>query len=44
MDERVPSDHVRRKIGRVVDVGFIHDWVKDLYGSDNGRPAFDPTL
>ena len=44
MDERVPSDHVRRKIGRVVDVGFIHDWVKDLYGSDNGRPAFRASL
>ena len=28
----------------MVDVGFIHDWVKDLSCSDNGRPALAPTL
>ena len=44
IDERVSTDHLLRKIDRVVDVGFIHDLVKDLYCSDYGRPALAPTL
>ena len=44
IDERVPKDHLLRKIERTIDFGFIHDLVKDLYCTDNGRPALDPTL
>ena len=44
IDELVPSDHLLRKITRVIDFGFIHGLVKDLYCPDNGRPALDPTL
>lgn len=44
IDELVPADHLLRKIDKAIDFSFIHDLVKDLYCSDNGRPAFDPTL
>jgi len=44
IDELVPADHLLRKIDKTIDFGFIHDLVKDLYCSDNGRPALDPTL
>lgn len=44
IDELVPADHLLRKIDKAIDFRFIHDLVKDLYCSDNGRPALDPTL
>ncbi|GAA0696290.1 IS1182-like element ISBma2 family transposase [Marinobacterium maritimum] len=44
IDELVPADHLLRKIDRTIDFSFIHELVKDLYCSDNGRPALDPTL
>ena len=44
IDELVPADHLLRKIDKTIDFSFIHDLVKDLYCSDNGRPALDPTL
>lgn len=44
IDELVPSDHLLRKIDKTIDLSFIHDLVKDLYCSNNGRPALDPTL
>lgn len=44
IDELVPADHLLRKIDKTIDFSFIHELVKDLYCSDNGRPALDPTL
>jgi transposase len=44
INELVPSNHLLRKIDQVIDFGFIHPLVKDLYCNDNGRPAIDPTL
>lgn len=44
IDEPVPADHLLRKIDKHVDFSFIHERVRDLYCSDNGRPALDPTL
>ena len=44
IDQLVPTDHLLRKIDKAVDFSFIHDLVKDLYCSNNGRPALDPTL
>jgi transposase len=41
-DRIVPSDHLLRKINRVVDFSFIHDLVRDRYTPDFGRPAEDP--
>lgn len=44
IEELVPSDHLLRKIQRVMDFEFIRDKVKDLYCADNGRPAVDPVI
>lgn len=44
IEELVPSDHLLRKIDRVMDFEFIRDKVKDLYCADNGRPAVDPVV
>lgn len=44
LDSLVSSDHLLRKIDSVIDFGFIHDRVADLYCADNGHPALDPVL
>ncbi|MDQ6438341.1 IS1182 family transposase [Mesorhizobium sp. LHD-90] len=44
LDQLVPSDHLLRKIDRVIDFSFIHDLTAPLYCADNGRPPLDPTL
>jgi transposase/gas vesicle protein len=41
-DKIVPTDHLLRKINRVVDFSFVHELVKDRYTPDFGRPAEDP--
>lgn len=41
-EELVPPDHLRRKVGRAIDFGFIPDRVAHLYCRDNGRSALDP--
>ena len=43
LEELVPKDHLVRKVEAAVDFSFIHDSVAELYCSDNGRPALDPT-
>ena len=42
LDSLVPPDHLLRQIDAVIDFGFIHNRVADLYCADNGRPALDP--
>jgi transposase len=44
VESLVPSEHLLRKIDRVVDFGFIHDRVKHLYAENNGRPALEPVV
>jgi transposase len=44
VESLVPSEHLLRKIGRVVDFSFIHDRVKHLYCENNGRPALEPVV
>jgi transposase len=44
IEELVPSDHLLRKIDKVIDFAFIREKVKDLYCADNGRPAVDPVV
>jgi hypothetical protein len=43
LDEAVPPDHVVRRIGAVLDLGWVH---KELapYCSHTGRPSIDPVL
>ncbi len=44
LEQLVPSDHLLRKIDATIDFEFIRALVKDLYCSDNGRPALDPVI
>jgi transposase len=44
VESLVPSEHLLRKIDRVVDFSFIRERVKHLYCEDNGRPALDPVV
>ncbi|MDE3063079.1 MAG: IS1182 family transposase [Acidobacteriota bacterium] len=44
VESLVPSEHLLRKIDRVVDFSFIHDRVKHLYCENNGRPALEPVV
>ena len=40
--ELVPDDHVLARVDRVLDLGWLHEEVADLYCADNGRPGIDP--
>ena len=44
IEELVPTDHLLRKIDKVIDFAFIRERVRDLYCADNGRPAIDPVV
>ena len=44
LEELVPQDHFLRKVDTAVDFSFIHDMCKDLYCTDNGRPAIEPEM
>lgn len=43
-DERVPQDHLLRKIDGAVDFCRIYDYVEEMYCADNGRPSVDPVV
>ncbi len=42
IESLVPSDHLLRKIDKVMDFSFILGRVVGLYSEDNGRPPPDP--
>ena len=44
LDELVPSEHILKKIVKLVDFEFIRDKTAHLYCQDNGRPAVDPVV
>lgn len=43
LDERVPGEHLLRKIKGAIDFDFIYDLVKDHY-SHTGAPSIDPLV
>jgi transposase len=43
-EERMPQNHLLRKIDAAVDFCNIYDFVEDLYCADNGRPSVDPVV
>jgi transposase len=43
LEEAVPDDHLVRKIGRVLDLSWVHDELVPYYSS-TGRPSIDPVL
>src|SRR5271165_258435 len=43
LDDRVPGDHLLRKIDGVLDLDGLHRQLASFY-SDIGRPSIDPEL
>ena len=39
LEDMVPQDHLLRKIDAAIAFKKIYEFVEDLYGEDNGRPA-----
>jgi transposase len=44
IEDLVPKNHILRDIDEAIDFGFIHELVRELYCSDNGRPSIDPVV
>ncbi|RKX24213.1 MAG: hypothetical protein DRP47_11730 [Candidatus Zixiibacteriota bacterium] len=44
MESLIPKDHYLRRLDRVLDLGFVHDAVRDRYCQNNGRPSTDPEV
>ena len=40
----VPDDRVLVRVDHVLDLGWLHDEVRDLYCADNGRAGIDPEV
>lgn len=38
----VPEDHILRRLDAVLDLGWLHEELRDCYCPDNGRPSIDP--
>lgn len=43
LEERVPQDHLLRKIASIVDFSFLYDYVRPYY-SHTGAPSADPVV
>jgi transposase len=43
-EERIPQDHLLRKMDSAVDFTHLYDFVEGLYCADNGRPGVDPVV
>ncbi len=43
LEERIPQDHLLRKISSVIDFSFIYDYVRPYY-SHTGAPSVDPVV
>jgi len=44
LESFIPRDHYLRRLNRVLDLGFVHEAVRDRYCQDNGRPSIDPEV
>jgi transposase len=42
--DKIPADHILKKINEAVDFGFINDVVRESYCENFGRPAREPEL
>lgn len=42
--DRIPKDHLLKKIDAVVDFSFINELLVDSYSRTLGRPAKEPEL
>lgn len=42
LSDLIPSDHILKKVDRILDLSWLRDEVRHLYCEDNGRPGIDP--
>jgi hypothetical protein len=43
LEELVPAGNFYRHLEAKLDLGFVHDWVRELY-AERGRPSIDPVV
>jgi transposase len=43
LEALVPADHFYRHLDAALDLGFVRDWVQELY-AERGRPSIDPVV
>lgn len=43
LEDRVPTDHLLRRVDAILDLGFVHEVMAEHY-SAIGRPSIDPVL
>jgi transposase len=44
LESFIPEDHYLRRLDKVLDLGFVHEAVRERYCQDNGRPSIDPEV
>jgi len=42
IEDFIPSDHILKRVDRVLDLSWLRAEVADFYCEDNGRPGIDP--
>ena len=43
LEDLVPPDHFYRHLEAMLNLGFVRDWVRELY-AERGRPSIDPVI
>jgi hypothetical protein len=43
LEDLVPQDHFYRHLEATLDLSFVRDWTRELYG-ERGRPSIDPVV
>src|SRR3954452_544919 len=43
LEQLAPHDHFYRHLEAKLDLGFVRDWVRELY-AERGRPSIDPVV
>ena len=43
VEELVPANHFYRYLEAKLELGFVRDWVQELY-AERGRPSIDPVV
>jgi len=42
LGDLVPEEHILKRVGRVIDLSWLRDEVRECYCAENGRPGIDP--
>lgn len=44
LERLIPSDHILRKIDKIIDFSFVNPETESCYCPNNGRPSIPPEL